>query len=299
MSMKKISFLLSLFLSLGLYAQDSNPTPKDSIWKTGGTFSLLVNQSAFNAEWQGGGTSNYSGNIVINYDINYEKDQYSWDTKILADYGITKTKEQDNYRKTSDRVEINSILGRQFKDSNWYASALLNFKTQFDKGYEFDEDPNTGEEIKEKETQFMSPAYTQFALGALWKKSNNLKVNISPISGRMISADKEFTTTPGYEDGDFFGLDEGETTRFEFGASINAYAKFDIMENISMENILALYSNYLEDPQNVDLDYTMNLVLKVNKYISTNLTFQAIYDDNAAKGFQVREVLGVGVNFEI
>lgn len=131
------------------------------------------------------------------------------------------------------------------------------------------------------------------------EKSNNLKVNISPLSGRMISADKEFTTTPGYEDGDFFGLDEGETTRFEFGASVNAYAKFNIMENISVENILALYSNYLEDPQNVDLDYTMNLVLKVNKYISTNLTFQAIYDDNAAKGFQVREVLGVGVNFEL
>lgn len=297
--MKKMSFLLSLLVSISLYAQDSNQTPKDSIWTTGGNFSLLVNQSAFNAEWQGGGTSNYSGNIVINYDINYKKGQYSWDTKILADYGITKTKEQDFYRKTSDRFEINSIVGRQFNDSNWYASALLNFKTQFDNGYTFDEDPDTGEEIREKETQFMSPAYTQIALGALWKKNKNLKVNISPIAGRIISADKKFTTTPGYEDGDFFGLDKGETARYEFGASLNAYAKFDLMENISMENILGLYSNYLEDPQNVDLDYTMNLVLKVNKYISTNFTFQAIYDDNAAKGFQIREVLGVGVNFEI
>ena len=65
-----------------------------------------------------------------------------------------------------------------------------------------------------------------------------------------------------------------------------------------MENILALYSNYLEDPQNVDLDYTMNLVLKVNDWITANATFQAIYDDNAVQGFQIRETLGVGVGYK-
>jgi hypothetical protein len=69
------------------------------------------------------------------------------------------------------------------------------------------------------------------------------------------------------------------------------------MANISAENILNLYSNYLEDPQNVDIDYTFNLVMKVNKYISTNVTFQAIYDDNAVQGFQIREALGVGLTY--
>jgi len=37
--------------------------------------------------------------------------------------------------------------------------------------------------------------------------------------------------------------------------------------------------------------------MKVNKYISTNLVFQAIYDDNAQRnGFQIREAFGIGVN---
>ena len=62
--------------------------------------------------------------------------------------------------------------------------------------------------------------------------------------------------------------------RTEFGASVGAYAKFAIMENITLENILNLYSNYLEDPQNVDIDYTLNLNLTVNKYITTNLPFK-------------------------
>ena len=69
------------------------------------------------------------------------------------------------------------------------------------------------------------------------------------------------------------------------------------MENVSMENILNLYSNYLEKPQNVDMDYQMNLVMKINKYISTNVAFQAIYDDNAIGAFQIREVFGLGFNY--
>ena len=64
-----------------------------------------------------------------------------------------------------------------------------------------------------------------------------------------------------------------------------------------MENIFNLYSNYLENPQNVDLDYTMNLVMKINNYLSANLAFQTIYDDNAYQGFQTREVFGLGVNY--
>jgi hypothetical protein len=41
----------------------------------------------------------------------------------------------------------------------------------------------------------------------------------------------------------------------------------------------------------------INIVMKVNKYLSTNLAFQTIYDDNAFEGFQTRQVIGLGVNF--
>ena len=64
-----------------------------------------------------------------------------------------------------------------------------------------------------------------------------------------------------------------------------------------MENTLSLYSNYLDNPQNVDSDYQMNLVMKVNKYMSANLSVQTIHDNNASPRVQVREVFGLGVNF--
>ena len=64
-----------------------------------------------------------------------------------------------------------------------------------------------------------------------------------------------------------------------------------------MENILNLYANYLEDPQNVDLDYQLNIVMKINKYLTTNFAFQTLYDDNAFRGFQTRQVIGLGFTY--
>lgn len=306
--MKKILLLALLFVApLAMIAQEE--TPKDSIpngWTRGGNISLLFNQAAFNHEWTGGGTSNYSGNLSLSYDFNYKKDKISWDNRLIGEYGISKNKDDKYSRKTNDRLELNSILGKQIKESNWYASLFLNFKTQFAPGYEFNKDLNPEDAgYRTETTHFLSPAYIQFGPGLLWKKSDNLYVNISPAAAKLILVDKDFTavnesipgTLDAYNENKYFGVDANESTRFEFGASLSGYAKINIMENITAENILNLYSNYLEDPQNVDVDYTFNLVMTVNKFITTNVTFQAIYDDNAVQGFQIREALGVGVTY--
>ena len=307
--MKKILLLLSLlFLSSMVIAQDEDAQSEESTeetteeeqspWKMGGNFAFLINQSTFNDDWLGGGVSNYSANLLVSYDINYKKEKLTWDTKFLGDYGVTRTKDQDFDRKTNDRLEVNSVLGYQMGESKWSYSGMLNFRTQFAPGYIFDRDAD-GNETRTLQTEFMSPAFLQFGLGAQWRDSENLRVNLSPATGRVILASSAFTTTAGYEDGDFFGLDAGKRARYEFGGAVNFYGKFKIMKGITAENFVNLYANYLEDFGNIDIDYTLNLVMKVNSIISTNFTFQAIYDDNAVKGFQVRQVLGVGVNFAL
>ena len=295
--MKLVLVLLSLLCSFSLYSQKLNQPDSTTFWSNTGNFSLLISQTAFNNDWLGGGTSNYAGNIIINYDLNYKKDKIEWDTKFLVDYGITKNDSQEFNRKTNDRFEVNSIIGKRLEATKWYLTGNFNFRSQLADGYTFSTDEN-GNETRTLQTELLSPAFTNFGIGFQWKKNDNLKVNVAPLSGRLILANDKFTSKSGYKDGDFFGLNKGETIREEFGASLNGVAKFDLMENISVENLLNLYTNYLEDPQNVDIDYTFNLLLKVNEYISTNFTFQAIYDDNAVKGFQVREVLGAGLRYK-
>jgi hypothetical protein len=255
---------------------------KPNGWEKKGVATILLNQASFN-NWLAGGQSSISGNAAVKYDLNYKSDTWTWDNKLNANYGLTKINGQD-LQKTDDRFEFNSLLGKK-ASGEWYYSFFFNFKTQFDSGF----DPA---DSAIKISHFLSPSYTQFGPGMMWKKSDNLKINVAPATSKVIMVHKHFTDL-----GPAFGVAQGESSRYEFGAAINGYYKFNIMENVSAENILNLYTNYLEEVYNVDVDYTLNIVMKVNKYLTTNFAFQTIYDDNAYRGFQTRQVIGIGVNY--
>lgn len=292
--------LLAIVLMLTVvftFAQDKKDVQKDG-WKKGGTVGITFNQTAFNNEWTGGGIANTAANILVNYDFNLTQGDLVWDNKIIAEYGINKNKGDENYTKNNDRLEFNSLAGKKMKGF-WYYSAYFNMKTQMDR-------------TRDGQSHFFSPAFFQIGPGMLWKKSDNLNVNISPAAAKITTVHAHYTDVPSVltgafkdayikdfnEKGGYYGVEANETMRFELGASVRAYYKTDLMKNISMENILGLYTNYLEEPQNVDVDYTMNLIMTVNKYISANFTFQAIYDDTIQReGFQVREGFGAGLNF--
>ncbi len=306
--MRNLLLLLLLFLSITAFSQ-KNESTNDSIvkWKKSGKITLLINQSAF-SNWQAGGDNNFAGNLNLNYDLNYIDGDWSWDNKILASYGLTNNKD-DGTRKTDDRLELNTIVGKKLK-ANWSASFFMNFKTQFTNGYDYEDDfmgqnsTLTNEDFPT--SGFFKPAYLSFGPGLLWKKNDNLYLNISPLTAKFTFITSEIFTyneeTQSYDSSNMvetFGVDPGDSFLNEFGFNTRAYYKFDIMDNISMENILNLFSNYLDKPQNIDIDYTLNLVMKINDVFSTNLTFQTIYDDNAFKGFQIREIFGLGVNVNL
>ena len=295
--MKKYLLFLFTLVSLVATAQEEEEEVIPDGWNSEGKFQLLFNQSAFNKEWSGGGTSSVAGNLNLDYQLNYRKGSFSWDNRLLANYGMTQLKGDEFSRKTSDRLEINSIAGKEIQDSNWYYSFFTNFRTQFTKGYVYGEDETTGEAIRTETTHFLSPAYLQLGPGMMWKKNDDLFVNFAPATSRFIFVDDSFTSVPGYEDGAYYGVDEGKSMRYELGASISGYAKVGLMENVTMENTLSLYSNYLENPENVDIDYLLNLEMGINKLLTANLIFQAIYDDNTVGAFQIREVFGAAFNF--
>lgn len=302
--MKKTLLVVFLLIApIVLFAQDAvEPEGPKEGWTKTGKITLLFNQSAF-SNWQGGGENSFAGNLNINYDLNYIKGEWIWDNKILAGYGLSSTKD-DGIRKTDDRFEVNSIVGKKLKKF-WNASFFMNFKTQFTDGYDYNSD-FVGDNENFQTSGFFKPAYWSFGPGVLWKKSDNLYVNFAPLTskitiltGEIYSINDDDSANVYYESSNditTFGVAPGDSILYEFGLNIRSYYKINIMENVSMENIFSLYSNYLEEPQNIDLDYTLNVVMKINSVLSTNLSFQTIYDDNAFAGFQIREVFGIGVN---
>ncbi|OIQ37501.1 MAG: hypothetical protein BM563_08225 [Bacteroidetes bacterium MedPE-SWsnd-G1] len=314
--MKKLLTLIMAVLIYGIgYSQTEQANDSLQGWTASGKITFLVNQTAF-VNWDAGGDSNLSGSLKINYDFNYRKGPWLLDNKLLASYGINIT-EDDGLRKTDDRIELNSILGKDMRWENWYFSFFMNFKTQFTDGFDYEDDfldqnenpgdPFYGYDNEDFRTSgAFAPGYLQFGPGLLWKKSERLNVNIAPFTSKLtFMVDEIFSYNDDdpdavrYDSSNEYetnGVAPGDSLLYEFGLNIRAYYKTDIMKNVSFENILAIYSNYLDSPQNVDIDYTLNLVLTVNEWLSTDLTFQTIYDDNAYQGFQIRETFGLGVN---
>ncbi|MBD1425878.1 DUF3078 domain-containing protein [Sphingobacterium arenae] len=295
--LKTISCACTLLLGISVNAQEGTLAQDTTkTWTIKGENTFLINQSSF-TNWAAGGVNSFAGNLILNYDFNYKKDKWSWDNKVLAAYGQTFQKETD-WRKNDDRFALNSLLGYE-ASAYWMYTFFMNFNTQFANGYKY---TDTG---RDKISAGFAPAYLSFGPGMAYKRSDNFKVNLSPAAARFI-----FVTNDSLSNVGAFGVDPGKKSRFELGASLDAYYKVNLMENISLENILKLYSNYLEDPQNVDVDYTANLFMEVNRFITVNAGVQLLYDDNTnvpkvrngieteGPGLQVRQILGAGITYK-
>ena len=82
MKMKHVVFaVLFTFILPGITAQET----EEKVWTTKGNFKFLFNQSAF-SNWVARGDNNLAGNVGINYDFNYKKNNFAWNNKILASY---------------------------------------------------------------------------------------------------------------------------------------------------------------------------------------------------------------------
>lgn len=299
--MKKL-LLLVLMLCWGLagFSQTTTttaPAPKiDTPWHIHGQNTLLVSQSSY-SNWAAGGTNSLAVNAVLDYDFNYKRDKWNWDNKVILGYGTSK-QNGIGWRKNDDRIILNSLLGYQ-ASKYWLYTFYLNFQTQFTNGYSYSETDRT------LLSAFLAPAYLTLGPGFAYKQSDNFRVNISPAAPRITLVENDSLSSIGS-----YGVTPGHKSLFEFGASLDAYYKVNLAQNISLENILKLYSNYLEKPQNVYMDYAANLYMKVNKFVTVNAGVELISDPKAQIPFltngvteyhsvlQVKQIFGAGLTYK-
>ena len=294
--MNKILLLLNILITVSSFAQITiADSLKQEGWNKSGKLTFLVNQTAF-SNWTSGGENSIAGTLALDYNLNYYSNGWSWDTKMIGAFGINKNSDSKFAKKTDDRIEVNSLIGKKFTKELSYSS-FVNFKTQFSRGYKYSTNL-LGLEERVETTRFFSPAYLQLGVGVYWKKNNDFWINMAPVTGRLIIANRRFTTN--LDDGEeYFGISKGDNFRFELGASLTGFYKFELIENVVLEQSLSLYSDYLQNAQNIDVDYTISAFMKVNDYLSTSLIIQCRYDDNAIKKVQLREVFGLAVTLDL
>lgn len=249
-------------------------------WSVEGRFTFLLNQSSY-SNWVSGGENAVSANFLVNYDFNYKQGKWKWDNKILSSYGLSYISKQ-GFRKTDDRFEYNSVLAYN-ANKRWYFSLFSNFISQFSSGYDYSQNP------KRLISNTLSPAYWSFGPGMFWRKNDNYRVNIAPATSRFTFVSRAFSGQ--------YGVEPGKTSAYGLGFNLSGYIKFNLVKNVTMENIIQIYSDYLDKPQNIDINYQTNFLVTLTKSFSLNLTLHAIIDDKAASTEQFRQLFGFGLNY--
>ena len=268
-------------------------------WEKGGTFKLNFAQSLYD-NWQSGEVSNLELNTNTTYNFNYQTKNAIWDNLLIINYGLNKAN-GNKIRKTQDRIEFNSIFGGKMPN-NWSYSIFLNLQTQLTNTYNYDQSLYD----EHRTAGFLAPLYITTGPGIMWRKNKNLFFNIAPVTAKTVyingNVHKYNDTEQRFQNNheiELFGVLPNESFKHKLGFYSAAAFQFDVMKNVKMINRLSLYSNYLENPENIDLDYTMNLVMTINKLLNTQITYQTRYDDQEYSGFQMREAIAIGLNFKI
>ena len=280
-----LTVFFCLFIQL-IYSQPDSLFLKTKVkydgpeWVRKNKASVNLSEVAF-VNWNAGGTNSISGLVGMESSANYTDKFFSWRNNAKMKYGVNKQQDRE-LRKTDDLFELNSDIG--FKPdsiTNWYYSAKLNFKTQLGNGYSY---PNTDNPI----SRFMAPGYLFFGGGMEYGKNiEKLSFYFSPLTLKatfvldedLANAGK-FGVTPAVYDINGNVIVPGERVRAEVGILINNTYEMEVATNISVKQHVSLYSDYINNFGNVDVDWRLDFDFKVNNFVKATLGSHLRYDDD-------------------
>ena len=303
---KRLMAAIAIILAVNVSAQVTEAeknlktlvTDTVSGWRLGGVTAINASQTAL-VNWAAGGEGSYAVNGIFSAFANYKSGTTAWDNSLDIGYGFL-NQNVSGYKKTDDKIDFLSKYGRK-AFSDFYYSALVNFKTQFTPGYNA---TNT------KISNLLAPGYLLGAIGMNYQPDKYFNVFLAPFTGKMTIVNDTALSNAGA-----FGVTPGEVTRSEFGGytriiySRNDF-KAELLKNLSFTTKLDLFSNFLNKPQNIDVSWETLIAMKVNKYLSVSLNTHLLYDadtkweDTNNDGtpdkakVQFKEILGVGFSYK-
>ena len=304
---KRLIFLIGLnifFLSTGLgqiddLEDDLRAQSEDTLlgWRAGGSFALTFSQVSF-TNWAAGGDNSISGIGDLNLFLNYIGEKNKWTNTFELGYGLQRLNKKNT--KTDDKLNFTSKYGRNIS-KNWFLAGMVDFKTQVAPGYTNDDD-------RTKISNWMAPGYLFISLGMDFSPNDNLSIFLAPLTNKST-----FVLDQALADSGSFGIPAGQKARAEFGGYMKFMYKNEILKNVVFQTKLDLFSNFLDKPQNIDIDWEVVLNMKVNKFLSAKLATNLIYDDDiiiqqdtngdgtidsSGPRVQFKQLLGIGIAVE-
>ena len=301
--MKKLFLsVCALVAACAMFAQGSPEAPKAE-WNKGIATSIGFSQLSL-TQWAAGGVGQLTLNTYVDAYANLTQGKVVWANELQAGYGFIHSFDKDYLLKSDDRLIFDSKFGYKAADK-LYLSAVYNFRTQFADGWD-----TKHEQVI---SNFMAPAYTSLGLGIDYTPAKNVAINFAPLTGKVTMVRPEELRVR-------YGNAIDQFARFELGAQLRLDAKLEV-ENFKVGTALVLFSDYLNKPLNIKVNWDVNVEAKVTKFFAVTLRTNLIYDDNVlvpkyytrknvpagaevgdlyqGKGIQFKELFSIGFSYTI
>jgi len=242
---------------------------KDPVWwNHKNSIGFDLNEVAF-VNWNAGGQNSVSGLFKVQFARVYEKIYTLWSNEISARYGLN-NQQNTGLIKTDDEIRLSSTFGyRKDTISNWYFTAQFNFRTQFTDGFKSPDD-------KDPISRFFAPAYLHLGIGSQYNlKEERFSIYMSPITLKSTYVFDDKLSGEGA-----FGVEPGERSRHELGILVRTKWEKEIFKNVAMVNDLDLYTDYINEFGNIDVDWVLSFRFKINKMFQASFRTHLIYDND-------------------
>lgn len=265
------------------------------VWKTGGIFNLNFGQGS-QSNWAAGG-DDFSLSIASHLGLfaYYKKNKYSWDNTLDFNYGLVKSTSLGT-RKNDDRIDLLSKVGYEL-NPKLNVAGLFNFHSQFSKGYKY-----IGDSARDLLSNFMAPGYFLISVGLDFKPAKGLSIFVSPVSSRWTIVNNDSLSVKGS-----YGVSPGDKVKKEIGAFLNLSFITKLSKTISYNGRLDLLSNYIHNPENIDVMMNSTFAAKINKLLTGSVGLNLIYDDDIklfgpnhdSPGLQLKQIIALGLSVKI
>ena len=292
-------------------------------WKFTGVTGLNAAQTAlFN--WAAGGNNNVTGFVFANLTLSYKKDKWTWDSNLDTELGLMFSSDYVRYpwRKANDKLNFTTKVGYQMHPQ-WYLSLLGSFRSQYAPGMDYklvdagDVDEAGNPVDPTLISKWLSPSYTDLALGVEYRPNDIFTIGVYPVAGRLTTCLEE-SLRPNYgmskrDDGTY------KPVMMNMGLRINGGINYTLVKNLKIISTLTLFTPYTarihdENGQkfgNFDVDWDVAITYNFLKVFSVSLmTSLKYYDmvmiDGPAWGkysegprarVQFKEVVGLGIGY--
>ncbi len=287
-------------------------------WKCTGIVGLNAAQTGlFN--WAAGGNNNVTGFVYANVTLSYKKNKWTWDSNLDTELGLMYSADYVRYpwRKANDKLNFTTKVGYQMHPQ-WYLTLLGSFRSQYAPGMDYKK-VDAGEELEPTLiSKWLSPSYTDLALGIEYRPNDIFTIGVYPVAGRMTTCTYE-PLRPSY------GLPMRDDSTFKpvalnMGLRINGGINYTLVKNLKIISTITLFTPYtarIHDEEhgqkfgNFDVDWDVAIAYSFLKVFSVSvMTSLKYYDkvmiDGPAWGkyhegprarVQFKEVIGVGIGY--